>query len=29
LLREVDTTTSVGYAEHRASLYGEPPPYGP
>ncbi len=29
LLREVTTTESIGYAEHRATLYGDPPPYGP
>jgi hypothetical protein len=27
LLRQVTTTTAVGYSEHRASLYGAPPPY--
>jgi hypothetical protein len=27
LLREVDTNVSIGYTEHRASLYGPPPPY--
>ena len=27
LLREMTTTTVVGYAEHRATLYGAPPPY--
>jgi hypothetical protein len=27
LLREVDTGESIGYAEHRATLYGKPPPY--
>jgi hypothetical protein len=27
LLREVETSVSPGYAEHRASLYGPPPPY--
>jgi hypothetical protein len=27
LLREVETGASVSYAEHRASLYGPPPPY--
>jgi hypothetical protein len=27
LLRQVTTTTAVGYSEHRASLYGPPPPY--
>ncbi len=29
LLREVTTTESIGYSEHRATLYGDPPPYGP
>jgi hypothetical protein len=27
LLREVTTTRTVGYSEHRASLYGAPPPF--
>jgi Arylsulfotransferase (ASST) len=27
LLREVTTTASCGYSEHRATLYGAPPPY--
>jgi hypothetical protein len=27
LLREVQTTVLIGYTEHRASLYGKPPPY--
>jgi hypothetical protein len=27
LLRQVTTTTPVGYSEHRASLYGAPPPF--
>jgi hypothetical protein len=27
LLREVKTTASCGYSEHRATLYGPPPPY--
>jgi hypothetical protein len=27
LLRTVTTTTAIGYSEHRASLYGAPPPY--
>ena len=26
LLRTVTTTTAVGYSEHRATLYGPPPP---
>ncbi|MBN1612324.1 MAG: hypothetical protein JW940_37180, partial [Polyangiaceae bacterium] len=29
LLREIETSESIGYTEHRASLYGKPPPYGP
>ncbi|MBN2192014.1 MAG: hypothetical protein JW751_04300 [Polyangiaceae bacterium] len=29
LLREVDTTVTIGYSEHRPTLYGPPPPYGP
>ncbi|HLV66948.1 MAG TPA: aryl-sulfate sulfotransferase, partial [Polyangiaceae bacterium] len=28
LLREVTTSASLGYSEHRAMLYGPPPPYG-
>jgi hypothetical protein len=27
LLREVDVGTSIGYTEHRGTLYGKPPPY--
>jgi hypothetical protein len=27
LLRTITTTTAVGYSEHRASLYGPPPPF--
>ena len=27
LLREVSTTDSLGYSEHRATLYGAPPPF--
>jgi hypothetical protein len=26
-LRTITTTTAVGYSEHRASLYGLPPPF--
>jgi len=29
LLREVETSVTIGYVEHRGSLYGRPPPYGP
>ena len=29
LLRQVDTSVTIGYTEHRASLYGPPPPYAP
>ena len=29
LLRTVETTVTLGYVEHRGSLYGKPPPYGP
>jgi hypothetical protein len=27
LLRKITTTTAVGYSEHRATLYGPPPPF--
>jgi hypothetical protein len=27
LLRKVTTTTAIGYSEHRATLYGPPPPF--
>jgi hypothetical protein len=27
LLRKVQTNTAVGYSEHRATLYGPPPPF--
>ena len=27
LLRQVTTTTAIGYSEHRATLYGPPPPF--
>ena len=27
LLREVETNVLIGYTEHRATLYGKPPPY--
>jgi Arylsulfotransferase (ASST) len=27
LLRQITTTTAVGYSEHRATLYGPPPPF--
>jgi hypothetical protein len=27
LLRELNTNVAIGYTEHRASLYGPPPPY--
>jgi hypothetical protein len=27
LLREIETNVLIGYTEHRATLYGKPPPY--
>jgi hypothetical protein len=27
VLRKITTTTAVAYVEHRATLYGPPPPY--
>ena len=27
LLRQITTTTAVAYSEHRATLYGPPPPF--
>jgi hypothetical protein len=27
LLRSITTTGSLGYSEHRATLYGPPPPF--
>jgi hypothetical protein len=27
LLREITTSASLGYSEHRATLYGPPPPF--
>jgi hypothetical protein len=29
LLRKVTTTTAIGYSEHRATMYGPPPPFPP